>query len=208
MSVPRIKMIYIILSRVGHTPSSIQLEAPNSPRAAELRLLLYIKRFLFQISSVLEGGQMWGVGSRVQLSSPKGFSWSSVLTPPGSASSCRTECSHKRKSPTSRLVSMSTVRLTTRFQTHLHWRRATQTDLLHFCPGGQCSAAELGAGGPAGRWTRPRLFNEFQIRARSQLIMWPCSSAIPHQDYPNPDVQDRFAQTPPKPQDIPEGKPF
>lgn len=100
MSVPRIKMIYIILSRVGHTPSSIQLEALNSPRAAELRLLLYIKRFLFQISSVLEGGQMWGVGSRVQLSSPKGFSWSSVPTPPGSASSCRTECSHKRKSPT------------------------------------------------------------------------------------------------------------
>lgn len=40
MPVPRIKMIYIILSRVGHTPSSIQLEAPDSPHTAELRLLL------------------------------------------------------------------------------------------------------------------------------------------------------------------------
>lgn len=33
-------MIYIILSRVGHTLSSVQLEAPNIPHAAELRLSL------------------------------------------------------------------------------------------------------------------------------------------------------------------------
>lgn len=106
------------------------------------------------------------------------------------------------------LLSVRIAGLRTCFQLHFHGCGATQTDAPHtVCLRGQHGNAKPTIR-PVRHSTHHHQFNELQNKAHSQFITRFRQFAISYQDYPNPHVQENFAQTPPKSQDIPEGEPY